>query len=187
MLIRTLIFSALAVVLAGVALAALPPGMEGMTDRSTQGGRTVELPEPNARPCQAACLALGSCTAWTYVEPGMKGMTPASCVLTEGPRPAPKSNGCCISGARPVAINGDSDVHPNTDLPGSDYSDFGIPSGVLSQEQEHKICSAACRIDSDCIGWTYVKRGVEAEHGRCWLKREKLPNPYADKNYTSGW
>lgn len=178
----------LIVALAGAASAAFfAPGMESLKDRSMQGGTTVVLPEPNPRPCQAACLAMEGCTAWTYVEPGMKAITPASCILTKGPRPAGQLNSCCISGLRPEAVQSFKTLRQNTDLPGSDYSDFGIPGGVLAKEQEHKICSAACRIDPECKGWTYVKPGVEAEHGRCWLKKDPRPNPLADANYTSGW
>lgn len=50
------------------------------------------------------------------------------------------------------------------DRPGNDYRRFDLPVA------DPAICQATCRDEAQCVAWTFVKPGVQAESARCWLK-----------------
>jgi len=60
------------------------------------------------------------------------------------------------------------------DLRGSDYANFWNESAEPAQ------CQNACRADSKCAAWTYVKPGVQGEKARCWLKSDVPPRSKND-------
>lgn len=49
-----------------------------------------------------------------------------------------------------------------TNLPGSDYANFGAPSAF--------VCRTSCGGESRCQAYTWVKPGIQGPHGHCWLK-----------------
>jgi hypothetical protein len=52
----------------------------------------------------------------------------------------------------------------DTDRFGGDYT-------VLTTKADHiELCEEACRGDSKCLAWTYVKPGVQGPQANCWLK-----------------
>ncbi|HMF91031.1 MAG TPA: PAN domain-containing protein [Candidatus Angelobacter sp.] len=59
----------------------------------------------------------------------------------------------------------DLSLEPNTDFPGSNLQSFDLPRPDVT------LCAAACKSDTACRGYTYVRPGVQAAQARCWLKK----------------
>lgn len=71
---------------------------------------------------------------------------------------------------------------PNTDRPGSDYTNFTIPpfSGGA------RACDTACDDDARCRAWSFVRTpGLPGAGGQCWLK-DRVPAPTPDACCVSG-
>ncbi len=66
----------------------------------------------------------------------------------------------------------------NTDRPGMDYRNFWIDGEAFTGTQK---CENACKSDSKCKSFTYVKPGVQGSQGRCYLK-EGIPSPITNKD-----
>jgi hypothetical protein len=78
-----------------------PPGSihhEHNTDRLGMNYKNFDLQAPDPGLCEAACLKDPGCRAFTFVHPGVQGPK-ARCWLKHGV-PAPKGDGCCISGVK---------------------------------------------------------------------------------------
>jgi hypothetical protein len=58
----------------------------------------------------------------------------------------------------------------NFDMPGSDYRSFETTKGADAE------CSVACSNDASCKAWTWVRPGIQAPKGKCWLKNGR-PSP----------
>ena len=59
------------------------------------------------------------------------------------------------------------------DRPGSDFDSIDLA------EADPALCQTACRDNAQCMAWTFVKPGIQADNARCWLKRpapEKVEN-----------
>jgi Caspase domain/PAN domain len=65
------------------------------------------------------------------------------------------------------------------DLRGQDYSNFGLTTTQPIQ------CQKACRADTRCLAWTYVKPGLQGKAARCWLK-DGVPAKISDSCCISG-
>jgi hypothetical protein len=53
------------------------------------------------------------------------------------------------------------------------------------EASEPQVCQDTCAREAQCVAFTFVKPGVQAQTGVCWLKdRVSLPNP--DANCVSG-
>jgi len=70
-------------------------------------------------------------------------------------------------------------VEKNTDRPGSDYNAFWM------DKPQANMCRQACKTDSRCVAYTYVKPGVQGEKARCWLKNA-VPEPVESDCCESG-
>lgn len=55
-------------------------------------------------------------------------------------------------------------VEKNTDRPGGDYNAFWM------EKPQANMCRQACKNDTRCLAYTYVKPGVQGDQARCWLK-----------------
>lgn len=70
----------------------------------------------------------------------------------------------------------------NTDMPGGDYRDFGLPAAAPA-EQNIRNCSQTCLAEPQCVAWTYVREGGPSAQAypvpRCSLKSSAPP---ADAN-----
>jgi len=64
------------------------------------------------------------------------------------------------------------------DRAGNDYRNFELDSGASS-------CREACRAETACRAFTWVKPGVQGKRARCWLK-DGVPQPARDLNCVSG-
>ena len=65
------------------------------------------------------------------------------------------------------------------DLPGRDIRRFEVDGG--SEE-----CEKACNAEAQCQAYTWVKPGVQAPKGVCWLK-SSVPARVPDSKCVSGW
>jgi len=150
--------------------------MPGNVDYHTFGG-------PNATPegCEAACKADGQCLAWTYVRPGILANNNQLCVLKW--RLAPQiSSTCCVSGIErqiPSEMPSNSGPLAGVNLPGSDYRNFELAG------EDPTLCENACKAESQCLAWTYMRPGLPGPKARCWLKNN-IPPHVSSPCCTSG-
>ena len=68
-------------------------------------------------------------------------------------------------------------IETNYDRPGGDYSRFG--------SNTWEACAEACQNDAKCRAFTWMKPGVQAQSGVCWLK-SSTPGGYSNTNTVSG-
>jgi hypothetical protein len=150
--------------------------------------------------CQAACQADGQCLAWNYVRPGIYG-SDARCFL-KNMNSLQVNSPCCVAGferqaatnpipapAPPVPNSAPADTalslpqgqRPrfDTNLLGSDYRQFALDAG------EWALCQSACKTESACLAWTFVRPGVQGPKAHCWLKN-KIPPPTPNACCISG-
>lgn len=73
-------------------------GLQMNTNRPGQDYRNFDLPSPDPKACQAACMEDEKCRAWTYIKPGVQEPS-ARCWLKSGIPPA-ESAPCCVSGVK---------------------------------------------------------------------------------------
>jgi hypothetical protein len=70
-----------------------------------------------------------------------------------------------LIGAMPVAPTVTmSEREHDKDRYGGDYSSFDV------QTDHIELCEDACKTDTKCLAWTYVKPDVQALQARCYLK-----------------
>lgn len=70
-------------------------------------------------------------------------------------------------------------IEMNTNRPGLDYRSFDMPW------DDPDICREACKRDTKCKAWTYVKPNIQGTYSRCWLKHS-VPNPLPNNCCASG-
>ncbi len=103
--------------------------------------------------CQGHCARNSNCASYTYVKPNVIDAFP-HCYL-KNTIPAAYSNSCCNSG---------SFFEADTDRAGADYRSFN--------SSQPRVCMDACMDESQCRAWTWVKPGIQAASGVCWLKTQ---------------
>lgn len=81
-------------------------------------------------------------------------------------------------------VRADSLIEPGIDRAGGDYRSFDIGNADLRDTPE-LVCRDACRKESQCRAWTYVKIGVQGPKARCWLKTS-VPAPRLSNCCISG-
>jgi PAN domain/TIR domain len=164
------------------ATAGLPPGTklgEMLHGINLQGStlRVVEIQQDDPVNCQVVCRTDSSCAAWTYVPPKTAGQ-PGRC-LVKAVIPDQFPNVCCVSAIErapdpqfrepppvPATMAG---VLRGIDLFAGDYRSFSGPQATP------EACQAACKAESPCMAWSYVRPGVVGSEQRCFLK-SKLPS-----------
>jgi len=168
--------------------------LEYDTDRPGMDYKNFDLPSPDPNLCVSACAGDAQCKAFTYVKPGIQGMSPR-CWLKTGV-PAPKQSTCCVSGIKkadagapsvaPVpmqpgvgVITPAAGFESDTDRPGMDYRSFDL------SEPRPELCRQACEQEHQCKSFTYVKPGVQGPSARCWLK-SGVPAPVKSSCCISG-
>ena len=57
-----------------------------------------------------------------------------------------------------------SEREHDTNRYGSDYNGFDVNADHVER------CEDACKDDTKCLAWTYVKPGLQGQNARCWLK-----------------
>lgn len=148
------LFAALA--LACLALPALANPMGGhefTVDRP--GSDFHSFQAGDAGICATSCATNDNCMAYTYVK------ATGTCWMKDKIPPR-KASSCCISGVR---VMGPAEI--GIDRPGNDLKP-GFATTTFSQ------CESACRNEKDCKSYTWVKPGLQAQTGMCWLKRGRM-------------
>ena len=143
------------------------------------------LPTDAWTECQTRCRADNQCVAWTTVHPGVQGPN-ARCWLKNA-IPEPSANSCCVSGierqavATPTQPSLPQSLQPRFDinLLGSDYRQFALDADEWAQ------CRSACKAESACLAWTFVRPGVQGPRAHCRLKN-KIPPPTPNSCCISG-
>ena len=101
--------------------------------------------------------------------------------------PEPSANSCCVSGierqavATPTQPSLPQSLQPRFDinLLGSDYRQFALDADEWAQ------CRSACKAESACLAWTFVRPGVQGPRAHCRLKN-KIPPPTPNSCCISG-
>jgi hypothetical protein len=141
---------------------------EERTNRSGGDYRRFAAPR-GLEECRAACEADATCRAYTFVRPGIQAAD-GMCWLKSS-IPEPTVDDCCTSGVKGGGQASSQATAPTpgctleeaSDRPGGDYRRFEAPAGA---EQ----CRRACDEDAACLAYTYVRPGIQAAEGMCWLK-----------------
>ena len=131
------------------------------------GGDYTSAPVANGDPtvCAARCERYKACRAWSFSYPSTSG-APAMCWLKREVVPARESS-CCVSGVRGAGVIepalGESEY--SIDRIGGDYRSF-----ETAIDPRGKACAAACKADSRCRAWTYLRPGYGTAAAQCFLK-----------------
>jgi PAN domain len=118
--------------------------------------------------CAERCDRDPRCRAWSFAYPTTRGPR-ATCWL-KADVPPRVEDACCVSGVRGSGV-----VEPRggghefgMDRVGGDYRNFDAtldPDG----------CAAACKAETRCRAWTYVRPGYQGPSARCYLKSRVTP------------
>ncbi len=168
-------------------VAPLPPPAAGiLTGVDLRGSDYHRLAMTQADPllCQAACRADSRCAAWTFVRPGVQGPE-ARCFL-KAVVPGRVPDACCTSGVE----KSDPEFHTP---PTVSASVVGALRGIDLYGEDFRgldtvdpgACQSACRADTRCAAWTYVRPGVHGPQARCYLKH-RVPARIASPCCVSG-
>lgn len=148
-----MICAALLVFLSSGALGNPMGGRENFADRPGGDFHNFNAGDPSI--CSTSCATSDRCLAYTYV------ISSGVCWMKDT-IPERKQSNCCISG---VKVMGPREV--NTDRPSGNLRP-GFPSPTDGQ------CESACKADRNCGSYTWVKPGIQAATGMCWLKRGRV-------------
>jgi hypothetical protein len=168
----------------------LPAGVQlgEMLAGTALPGSVLRVTDISADPaiCQASCRAEPRCAAWTYTQP--KGSdAPARCSLKEI-IPARVPDQCCTSGIErepppelrepPPLSTTVAGARRGIELLGGTYRYFG--------DATPETCQTACRAESQCLAWDYVRPGIYSHDARCFLK-DKTSRPVASPCCIAGF
>jgi hypothetical protein len=170
-----ILFSVLAM-LAGVAPARAQLGFD------RPGGDYASAPVQSGDPadCASRCERDRGCRSWSFSYPSGSGEQ-AMCWLKREVVPPAKAN-CCVSGVRGAGVVEPAlgDIEYSFDRIGGDYRSFETPA-----DPRGKACAAACKADSHCRAWTYLRPGYGTTTAQCFLK-DKLKPPRRSPCCVSG-
>ena len=153
----------------------LPPGIklgEIMPNAALRGSlmRITEIADAPA--CQAACRADTQCVSWAYTA--MRPNDTAAHCSFKAVIPQLFTDPCCSSGVErvpepemrvpPEIPSGVTGALAGIELDGGSYK-FFADATILG-------CQAACRADSQCLAWDYVRPGIYSTDARCFLKNK---------------
>ncbi len=120
--------------------------------------------------CQTACRANSHCVSWTYRIPAGAGQSARCAMKTVIPERV--EDICCTSGIErdpplemrepPPVPAGMSGVVAGVELEGGTYRYFS--------DATPEACQSACRSESQCVAWDYVRPGIYGADARCFLK-----------------
>lgn len=185
------------------------------TDLPGSDYKSVNLTVAEPTECQKLCEGDPSCSACTYVKPGVQGPYAKCWLKNQVPNEVPDSN--CVSWSKYCII----DVGPENNLSVAkkldDFTLFDMYSPKIRNLSKDNLrffnnttefwdnmdlpgsdytsfnltadnpslCSQACKNDTKCAACTYVKPGFQGPSARCWLKYE-VP-PVTTGNCCSSW
>jgi hypothetical protein len=136
------------------------------------GGDYASAAVPSGDPavCAARCERDKSCRSWSFAFPSASGEQ-AMCWLKREVVPRAKAN-CCVSGVRGAGVIEPAlgEAEYSIDRIGGDYRSFETPL-----DPRGKACAAACKADSRCRAWTYLRPGYGTAAAQCFLKNTIKP------------
>jgi hypothetical protein len=131
------------------------------------GGDYASAPVPSGDPavCAARCERDRSCRSWSFSYPSASGEQ-AMCWLKREVVPRARAS-CCVSGVRGAGVIEPTlgETEYSIDRVGGDYRSFDTPV-----DPRGKACAAACKADSHCRAWTYLRPGYGTAAAQCYLK-----------------
>jgi hypothetical protein len=130
------------------------------------GGDYHSYQANNRQQCAMSCGSIARCQAYTFVT------ATRTCWLKDSV-PEPRKDPCCFSGVR---LMGNYEI--NFDRLGGDLRP-GFPAGSPAE------CERSCKMEDQCRAYTWVKPGIQAATGMCWLKGSHRPQR-ADNCCVSG-
>jgi PAN domain len=80
-----------------------------------------------------------------------------------GPLTGPAPVAAPVAAPAAAAVTMSERAH-DTDRFGGDYRGFDVNA------DHTELCEDACKNDTKCLAWTYVKPGIQTQMARCWLK-----------------
>ena len=80
-----------------------------------------------------------------------------------GPLTGPEPVAAPVAAPAAAAVTMSERAH-DTDRFGGDYRGFDV------NVDHTELCEDACKNDTKCLAWTYVKPGIQTQMARCWLK-----------------
>jgi hypothetical protein len=116
--------------------------------------------------CATSCATVAKCRAYTFV------ISTGICWMKDSV-PNRVANNCCISGVKVMGA-----MEAGFDRPGSD-----IRPGFDTSSPDS--CENACRLDSACRAYTFVKPNIQGPSAKCWLKNAR-PNKVGNSCCVSG-
>ncbi len=132
----------------------------------------VDIQNDDPANCQHICRLHTECAAWTYVSPKTPGQA-GRCFLKQV-IPEQFEDSCCTSGIEQAPIP-EYRVPPAVPptvagaLRGIDFFGGGYGS-TPGSGASIDACQQACKGESLCVAWTYVRAGVIGPDGICSLK-----------------
>jgi len=115
--------------------------------------------------CALRCEHDGRCRAWSFAYPRTEQVEPVCRLKKSVPQPVAKP--CCVSGVRGAGVNEpiSKDSEFGIDRLGGDYRNFETePDGAGA------ACAKACKDETRCRAWTYMRPGYQGATARCFLK-----------------
>ena len=140
-------------------------------DRPGGDYRTLTIRSGDPAACAARCERDSRCRAWTFAYPRTERAAATCWLKNRVERLVPDS--CCISGIRGagVILPRIGAIEFSIDRHGGDYRKFEI-----KPDPRGESCAQACKADSRCRAWTYVRPGYSGPAGHCHLK-SRIPRP----------
>jgi hypothetical protein len=165
----------------GLARAEVPDATyEENTNRHASDYREFDLPKPDARLCQKACLDEMRCRAWAYRKPEGRTNHQGHCWLKDR-APATNSDRLMAAGIVARLQYLEPTYEEKTNRHGSDYREFDLANA------DPKLCQKACVDEARCRAWAYRNPEGRTNHqAHCWLKDHVPPELNADNLMTSG-
>src|SRR5262245_61496476 len=142
----------------------------GVDGKDLRGGDLNSFPANSALACHNSCGGEPMCKAWTWKK------STRQCFL-KNTVPNLVADKDCISGP----IDGDTAEKMtkefDTDRLGSDKKSFATA--------DSSACAGACKRESACAAWSYVRPTKAGESGTCFIK-DRVPQPDLKIGVISG-
>ena len=142
-----------------------PAGAQLGFDRPGGDYASAAVPSGDPAVCAARCEHDKSCRSWSFSYPSASGEQ-AMCWLKREVVPRAKAS-CCVSGVRGAGVIEPAlgEAEYSIDRIGGDYRSF-----ETAVDPRGKACAAACKADSHCRAWTYLRPGYGTVAAQCFLK-----------------
>ena len=124
---------------------------------------TVKSGDPSE--CSSRCERDARCRAWAFSYPRTQQVEAVCWLKNHVPPRVP--NQCCVSAVRGAGLNEpiSKDLEYGIDRAGGDYRSF-----ETTADGAGAACAKACKDESRCRAWTYLRPGYQGAAAHCYLK-----------------